>query len=119
MDKKQIKKYASDEEISQKLPSFEGDWSYNILKYSARHKTGLELCLEQDAESYQMVTSGNFSKWAHHMSHNEKLSAREIHTYQMRLIQEFMALSERNSQKVKAIDMSWPYLMGVSRRQYS
>lgn len=107
MNKSEIRQYKSEEEALKKIASFEADWSYNILEYSAMHKTGLKLCLQESTLEYQSVASENFSDWAHHMCHDEKLTGREISMYQRRLLQEFLALSERNSERIAVFNAFW------------
>jgi len=104
MDKANIRVYESDEDAMEHISSFEKDWDYDPVEYSATHVTGLKLLYQEKENGDLDVISDyeSYKAWAAKMCH-EGLTGREVAIYRERLAQEFEALSEKHDEKIMSM----------------
>ncbi len=104
MDKSEIRVYESDEGAMEHIASFEKDWDYDPVEYSATHVTGLKLLYQEKENGDLDVISDyeSYKAWAAKMCH-EGLTGREVAIYRERLAQEFEALSEKHDEKIMSM----------------
>lgn len=117
MDKEKIKPYASEEELIDNAENVAKAWQreeYNDYVFSARHiaddPNNKENCLHLYLDEDLHIRSTNWSRWARHMSVDEKLNAGEVHAYESRLCMEFLLWTNMEKDRIKQLKKEYKQL---------
>ena len=117
MDKEKIKPYASEEELIANAENVAKSWQreeYNDYVFSARHiaddPENKENCLHLYLDENLHIHSTNWSRWARHMSVDEKLNAGEVKAYENRLFMEFLLWTDMENDRIKQLKKEYKQL---------